>query len=96
MECKVIWTDPAIGDVREIVAYIARDNAEAAGRIGQDIIATVEVLAAFPLIGPRHGDAQLGEIREVLCWNYRIFYRVLPKKRLVEILHIRHGARREW
>jgi toxin ParE1/3/4 len=96
MECKVIWTEPALGDLREIIAYIARDNAEAAGRIGQDIIATVEVLAQFLLIGPRHGDTLLGEIREVICWNYRIFYRISSKKRLVEILHIRHGARREW
>jgi plasmid stabilization system protein ParE len=96
MECKVIWTEPAIGDLREIVLYISKDDPEAAGRIGQDIIDTVEVLATFPLIGQRYGDTRWGEVREVLCWNYRIFYRVLQKKRLVEVLHVRHGARREW
>jgi plasmid stabilization system protein ParE len=96
MECKVSWADPAIDDLRTIVGFIAQDDAAVARRVGDDIVATVEVLAQFPLIGPVHENAAFGEVRVVYCWGYRIFYRVLAKKRLVEILHIRHGARQEW
>ena len=31
MDCKIVWTDAARNDLREIVSYIAGDNPEAAG-----------------------------------------------------------------
>jgi len=52
MDCKVIWTDPSIEDLHEIVSYIAAGDAEAAWRVGFDIIRTVELLQEFPLLGP--------------------------------------------
>ena len=59
MDCKVVWTEPAIDDLREIVARIAIDDPEAAQRVGFDIIHTVELLDRSPLLGvayPRTGD----------------------------------------
>ena len=93
MDCKVIWTDPSIDDLREIVSYIAAGNSDTAKRVGYDIIRTVELLQDFPLLGPAYPPGSSGRIREILSWNYRIFYRVSAKKHLVEILRIWHGAR---
>ena len=93
MDCKIIWTDPALEDLWEIVAYIAEDNPEAAARVGQDIYETVGMLASFPLIGPPYPRGSNGKIREIVSWSYRIFYRVNSRKKLVEILTVWHGAR---
>ena len=93
MDCKIIWTDPALEDLREVVAFISEDNPEAARRVGMDIYETVGTLASFPLIGPPYPRGSMGRIREVVSWSYRIFYRVNSKKKLVEVLTIWHGAR---
>jgi toxin ParE1/3/4 len=93
MDCKIVWTDPALEDLKAIVAFISQDNPEAARRVGADIYDTVGLLAAFPLIGPPYPRGSRGDIREVVSWSYRIFYRVESKQKLVEILTIWHGAR---
>jgi plasmid stabilization system protein ParE len=93
MDCKIIWTDPALEDLREIVAFISGDNPEAGRRVGMDIYETVGMLASFPLIGPPYPRGSSGKIREIVSWSYRIFYRVNSKKKLVEVLTIWHGAR---
>jgi toxin ParE1/3/4 len=93
MDCKVVWTDSARDDLREIVSYISGDNPEAARRVGMDIYETVGLLASFPLIGPPYPRGSNGKIREIVCWSYRIFYRVSARKHLVEVLTIWHGAR---
>jgi len=93
MDCKIVWTDPARDDLREIMTYIAADNPEASRRVGMDIYDTVGMLATFPLIGPPYPRGSNGRIREIVSWSYRIFYRVNAKKKLVEVLTIWHGAR---
>ena len=93
MDCKVIWTDSALEDLREIVSHISKDNSEAAHRVGHDIVDTVGMLATFPLIGPPYPRGSNGKTREIVSWSYRIFYRVNPKKQLVEILTVWHGAK---
>jgi plasmid stabilization system protein ParE len=93
MDCKIIWTDPALEDLREIVACISGANPDAARRVGLDIYESVAILSSFPLIGPPYPRDSNGKIREVVCWSYRIFYRVNSKKKLVEVLTIWHGAR---
>ena len=51
MDFKVIWSDEAIADLREICSYIAQHNPEAALRMGNGILDHVRILARFPFIG---------------------------------------------
>jgi plasmid stabilization system protein ParE len=62
MDCKVIWTDPAIEDLGEIVRYIAADDPSSARRVGNDIIRTVELLQSFPLLGPPYAPVRDGSV----------------------------------
>ena len=48
---KVIWADPAIQDLDAIADYIALDKPEAAHRLVQRVLATVERLQRFPHMG---------------------------------------------
>ncbi|NDV63376.1 type II toxin-antitoxin system RelE/ParE family toxin [Puniceicoccales bacterium CK1056] len=95
MVYKIRWTRPAIADLGSIGDYIAKEDPQAAIKVGQALIDHVQILAGFPHIGtpfPRHGH---GRAREILCLNYRIFYRIQAKQQEVEILRIWHGARDE-
>lgn len=76
MDFQIVWTDPALTDLQEIVAYLAQHNPGAAERIGNDIVDHVETLRTFPFIGPRYPRNSRGDRREIVCGNYRIFYRV--------------------
>lgn len=93
MDFKIIWTNPALADLQDIVAFIARDNAIAAERVGNIIIDHIEMLRSFPFIGPPYPRKSNGDRREIVCDNYRIFYRVRESRKLVEILTVWHGAR---
>jgi toxin ParE1/3/4 len=95
MDYKIIWSDEAIADLHDICSYIARDNPEAAERIGNGILDHVFILASFPYIGPPYPRGADGPLREIVFRSYRIFYDVSEESLRVEILHVRHGARDE-
>jgi plasmid stabilization system protein ParE len=95
MDYQIIWTEPALADLETIVTHIAGDNPPAAGRVGDEIIAHVELLATFPHIGPHYPRGSKSGDREILCRSYRIFYRVFEDRQVVEVLTIWHGARQE-
>jgi len=66
MDFKIIWTDSAIGDLKEICDYISRDDPEAAGRVGRGILDHVKILETFPFVGPPYPRRSSGTIREIV------------------------------
>jgi plasmid stabilization system protein ParE len=92
---KVIISEPAQSDFGAIVEYISEDNAEAALKLGEDLVEAAEALAQFPFRGKRFGEHRGREIHEIACRGYRIFYQIDEAAGRVEILHLRHGARQE-
>jgi plasmid stabilization system protein ParE len=95
MDFKIIWSDEAIADLYGICFHIARNNPEAAERIGNGILDHALILASFPFIGPPYPRGANGPLREIVFRSYRIFYDVSEETRRVDILHVRHGARDE-
>lgn len=95
MDFKIIWTAPALEDLQAVVRYIARNDPTAAVRVGDKIIDHIEVLKSFPEIGPVYRRRPAGDVRQITCRPFRVFYRLNRDKRLVEILHVWHGARQE-
>jgi toxin ParE1/3/4 len=76
MDFKVIWSDAAITDLRDICTYIARNDPQAAERIGCGILDHVRILTSFPFIGPTYPRGTRGPLREIVFRPYRIFYDV--------------------
>src|SRR5437870_4173759 len=83
MEHKVIWTLPAVEEVREIRDYIAKDSPRYAFAFLKNIFQVSRSLKTFPERGRK--VAQVGDptIREIFYKRRRIVYRVSPK--VVEI-----------
>ncbi len=91
MELKVIWTDPAIEDLRKIRDYIAKDNPLAAVSFGMELFRSTRHLGSFPKSCRVYQQTENGPVRELSYRGYRIFYQ--EYEGAVEILHLRHGSR---
>jgi toxin ParE1/3/4 len=91
MEWEISFSPRAIEDLSEAVRYLARDNPEAAERVGNALIDRVLVLTKFPKLGPPYRKRQ--GVRTLVSRPYVIFYRVLEKEERVEILRYWHAAR---
>jgi toxin ParE1/3/4 len=88
---KILWTDPAIEDLRNLHRYIAKDSEVYASSFVERIILAVEKLANFPRLGRVVPEAEEQTIRELLYRNYRLIYRINGD--LIEIIAVVQGRR---
>lgn len=95
MDWEIVWTEPALADFEAAVRSAAQRSASAAESLREAILASVGLLGRFPEIGPVYERDRLGRTREVICRQYRIFYRLAEQERRVEILVVSHASRRE-
>ena len=92
MGFKVLITDNALNDLREIVGFVAQDDPRAAERLGGKLIDRALSLTNLPERHSLH-DPQRG-IRKMPLAPYLIFYTCDKSAGVVNILHFWHGARR--
>jgi len=88
---KVIWTERALSQVREILDYIAEDSPTNAVRFGTRLVESPRPLAHSPEIGcvvPEFGDES---IREIRCGPYRVMYKLFDDACYVTT--VIHGSR---
>lgn len=93
MAFRVIWTESASDDLRQIVQFIAHENRDAAAKLAERILQHVEAASALPWANrtvPEKGDSS---IREAILRPYRIIYLVEERRESVHILRIWHAAR---
>ena len=95
MDFKIIWSDSAIHDLKLICEYIAKDNPDAATRVGHGILDHVKILETFPLIGPAYPRRSSGKIREIVYGKYRVFYEVDLEAKVLNVLRVWHSAQDE-
>ncbi len=81
-----------MNDLEELIGHIAEDDAEAASRFGSSLLDHIDLLARFP----RMGSVIRGHkhVRKLLHSPILVYYEIDEGRREVEILHLRHGARR--
>ena len=95
MDYKIIFSEPAIDDLENIVRFISKNNQEASARFGGKLIESVRHLAKFPRIGRVVPEQNDENIREIISKPYRIFYRVKDETQVVEVIRFWHAARGE-
>jgi addiction module RelE/StbE family toxin len=95
MDYKVIWTDEAIADLRQIVTFISAHNPIAAVKFGETLIQKSMILAAHPRFGRMLRKVQNDSLRELIVPPYRVIYEINDKDSVVYIRLIWHGARQE-
>lgn len=92
MDFKVIFKDTFLADLEGILKLIAVHNPAAAHRFGDLIIQTAESLSFFPERHPK--VRQRPAVRRFIVKKYyKVFYRVRPESRTVEVLRCWDGRR---
>jgi toxin ParE1/3/4 len=95
MDHKVIWTDEAIADLRQLVTFISRDNPTAAVKLGETIVQKSMILAAQPRLGRMLRNSPKDAVRELVVPPYRVIYEIDDHHQMVYIRMLWHGARQE-
>ncbi|MDX1943967.1 MAG: type II toxin-antitoxin system RelE/ParE family toxin [Pirellulaceae bacterium] len=87
----VVWTDPAIEDLTEIMDFIARDSPRYALQVGERIYEAAHKLDLGPRAGWVVPEFGLDHFREVLMRPYRIIYEIRGEG--CYIVAVIHGSR---
>jgi toxin ParE1/3/4 len=92
VDFRLQYTQRALSDLAEIIGYIAEDDADAASRFGINLLDHLELLTRFP----RMGNALLKRpnVRKLSHSPIVIYYLIHDAKHLIEVLHLRHAARK--
>lgn len=88
---KVIWTDPALKDLHDIIEHIAEDSPVYAERFGLQVVEAPRRLGQFPNCGRMVPEFKDENIRELIYGSYRIIY--LIRHNACYITAVIHGSR---
>lgn len=91
MARPIVWSDPAVDDLEEAVAFVAKDSDAYARSLAQLAVDAAESLRTFPNRGHRLPDPELSRFRELIIGSYRLVY--LVEKERVLIVAVLHGHR---
>lgn len=91
---KVRHRARALSDLEDIFRYLDARSPTGARNVLAAIYAAVGDVASDPLAAPRTSDPGI-RVKILGRYRYKIFYSVVGTE-FVEIIHIRHAARRPW
>lgn len=90
---KVRYRARALADLDDIFKYLNERSPAGALNVLRAIAEAVDGVAAQPLSARRTSDPDV-RVKVIGRYRYKIFYAV--EADFVEIIHIRHAARRSW
>jgi len=90
---RVRYREFALSDLDRIFRYLDERNPAGARKVIAAIHAAIGDAAQHPLGARRTSDPKV-RVKVVGRYGYKIFYSVEVDS--IEILHVRHGARRPW
>ena len=91
MDFQVVYTEPALADLQEVMAWSWERHPGTSGRFGTALLNHVDLLAKFPYLGtPVRGYPG---IRRLHHSPLHVYYRISQSVKRVEILHFWHSAR---
>jgi plasmid stabilization system protein ParE len=90
---KVRYRELALADLDQIFQYLEQSSPAGARKVIDAVHAAIDNVAQNPLSARRASDPTV-RVKVVSRYGYKIFYSV--EDDAVEILHVRHGARRPW
>lgn len=88
---RVIWTEPALADVHDILQFVGRDSPRYAQKLADRLQSAPRGLGDQPLSGGRVPEYDLDNLREIIVRPYRIIYAVRGDDCV--ILAVVHGSR---
>ena len=93
MAFQIVWSQTAVEDLREIVKFIALDDAGAAASLANRILTRIERAAELPFSNRGVPERAERSVREVILKPYRIVYEVDDRRGAIHVLRVWHAAR---
>ena len=90
---KVIFTEPALNDLEEIRTYIEQNYPSIGRLFEQRLSAVIAHIGRWPEGAQRVAARPGVRVMPLIRYPYKVFYQITEQA--VEVLHVRHGARRE-
>lgn len=87
---RLQYTDAALGEIDEILSYIAKDNPLAAEEVAAVLQATLRRLAEYPRLAVETDDPEV-RVLPVLPYRYLVFYTIAEDA--IVIRNVRHSAK---
>lgn len=86
---KLVYSERAVSDLTQLREFIAQHNPSAATRIASELVAKVEHLQRFPLIGKLVDESpEPRQIRDLVVADYIVRY--LPTESAIIVLRVWH------
>ena len=90
---RVRYRTQARADIDEIRRYLQKRSRSGAQNVLRSIRASVRFIAENPRASEETDDPNV-RVKVVIEYPYKIFYSIHPD--FIDVLHIRHSARRPW
>ena len=91
---KVVFTEPALADLDEILTYTDENYPHLADSIERRIHDVLAQIRRWPRNARTIDDRPGVRAVPLARYPYRIYYRIEGK--VIEVLHIRHTSRQPW
>jgi len=92
VDYQLLYTQKALNDLAEILSNISKDDADAASRFGGSILDHIDLLTRFPRMG--YAIRKRARVRKLVHSPILVYYQIDEKAGIVEVLHLRHAARK--
>ena len=92
---RVIITPRAADDLADIHEYISKDSEQNAAAMISRILDALELLGDMPhrtIVHPQSPKSKC-PVRSIPVRPYIVYFRVIDSERVVQVIHVRHGAR---
>jgi plasmid stabilization system protein ParE len=90
---RVRYRELAFSDLDRIFRYLDERSPAGASKVVEAIRTAIDDAAQYPLSARRTSDPNV-RVKVVGRYGYKIFYSI--EAGAIEVLHVRHGARRPW
>jgi toxin ParE1/3/4 len=90
---KVVYTDEALQDLDKVLTYIGLNYPTSSAAFQKRLRTAVVRIGAWPQSAEEIADRPGIRVVPLITFPYKVFYRITNEA--VEILHIRHAARRQ-
>ena len=90
---RVRYRAQALADIDEIRRYLGRRSPSGARSVLHSIYAAIKFIAENPRASEETDDPDV-RLKVIVEYPYKIFYSIHVET--IEILHVRHTARRPW
>jgi plasmid stabilization system protein ParE len=94
VDYQIIFSPVSIESLKDITAWIAKDDSLVAERIGNELLDRIDLLSKFPKAGSVYAANK--NWRKLVSRPYVIIYRINTSLRIIEVLAFRHSARTSY